>query len=89
MHTDTEAGTGELRSAEGEVWVANARYELVIRPADMLGGLPIIRGSILNPPAAGFQRAWVGGDAVLQLEDGREWECALADAGGNLTARGQ
>ena len=89
MQTDTEAGTGEFRSAEGKVWLAQARYELVIKPAEILGGLPIIRGSILNPPAGGFQHAWIGTDAVLQLEDGREWACALADAGGNLTARGQ
>jgi hypothetical protein len=89
MHTDTEVGIGELRSAEGEVWLSNVRYELVIKAADILGGLPIIRGAILNPPPGGFQAAWIGTEAVLHLDDGREWECALADAGGHLTARGQ
>ena len=87
--TETEAGTGELRSADGEVWLPGARYELVIKPAEILGGLPVIRGSILNGPSGGFQTRWVGADAVLHLEDGRQWECSLADAAGNLTARGR
>lgn len=89
IDTETEAGVGEFRSAGGDVWITDARYELIIKPADILGGLPIIRGSILNPPPHGFDIGWIGVEAVLQLEDGREWECALADAGGNLTARGQ
>ncbi|HVL69842.1 MAG TPA: hypothetical protein VM364_21465 [Vicinamibacterales bacterium] len=86
---DKEAGTGELRSADGAVWLREARYELVIKPADILGGLPLIRGAILNPPEGGFAPGQVGAEAVLRLDDGREWECALADTGGRLTARGQ
>lgn len=86
---DTEAGTGELRSADGMIWMADAQYELKIQPADILGGLPVIRGTILNPPNGGFETTQIGADAVLRLADGREWECALADQRGRLTARGQ
>ena len=85
----TEAGIGELRAAGGEVWLPEARYELVIKPADILGGLPVIRGAILNVPGSGFAQSLVGSDAVLRLDDGREWECTLADPAGSLTARGQ
>ena len=86
---DTEAGTGELRAADGAVWLNEAQYELIIKPAEILGGLPIIRGAILNAPSDGRFEPLVGVDAVLRLADGREWACALEDAGGNLTARGQ
>lgn len=86
---ETEAGTGELRAADGAVWLNEAQYELTIKPADILGGLPIIRGTILNAPPDGRFGALVGVDAVLRLADGREWACALEDGEGRLTARGQ
>ena len=86
---DTEAGTGTLKSADGVVWLAEATYELVIKPAEILGGLPVIRGTITNAPAGGFPASAVGVDAVLRLSDGREWDCALEDPSGALTARGQ
>ena len=86
---ETEAGIGELKAAGGETWLSDAQYELVIRPAEILGGLPVIRGTIVNPPAEGFEPSLVGEDAVLRLADGREWDCTLADPSGQLTARGQ
>lgn len=86
---ETEAGTGELRGADGAVWLQEAQYELTIQPAEILGGLPIIRGTILNAPPDGRFGSLAGADAVLRLADGREWACALADAEGRLTARAQ
>ena len=89
VQMETEAGTGELRAVDGSVWLPAARYELTIAAAEILGGLPVIRGSVANPPSGGFAPSLVGADAILQLEDGRQWECTLADQFGGLTARGQ
>jgi hypothetical protein len=85
----TEAGTGELRAADGEVWLRGARYELTVDHAQILGGLPAIHGVILNPPPHGFAARMFGVEAVLQLENGREWPCVLADGAGTLRGRGE
>jgi hypothetical protein len=83
-----EAGTGELRQISGETILKAARYELTITHAKILGGLPSISGVILNPPPHGFPLPLVGSELMLRLEDGREWDCLLADSGGTLTGRG-
>lgn len=85
----TEAGTGELCGAGGDVWLPDARYELTIDHADITGGLPFIHGSILNAPPRGFSEWMVGNDAILRLEDGREWLCILVDGAGGLRPRGE
>ena len=65
------------------------QYELTIDHAEILGGLPEIRGALLNPPPQGFMASIVGAEAVLRLEDGREWDCVLADRSGTLRGRGE
>ena len=83
-----EAGTGELREINGQTVLKGARYELTITHAKILGGLPSISGVILNPPPDGFAVPLVGSELMLRLEDGREWDCLLADSRGTLTGRG-
>lgn len=85
----TEAGTGELRGAAGDVWLPDVQYELIIDHAQILGGLPAIHGAVLNGPPHGFAAWMIGTDAVLCLEDGREWQCVLADGSGTLRGRGE
>ena len=85
----TETGTGELCGSGGDVWLPDARYGLTIDHADIAGGLPFISGSILNPPPRGVSEWMVGTDAILRLEDGREWLCVLVDGGGVLRPRGE
>jgi hypothetical protein len=85
----SETGTGQLHAVDGEVWLLDARYELTIDHAQILGGLPAINGAILNPPSDGFAARMLGVEAVLRLEDGREWDCVLADQGGTLRGRGE
>ena len=84
----TEAGTGELCGPGGDVWFPDARYELTIDHARISGGLPFIHGAVLNTPPRGFSEWMVGSDAILRLEDGREWLCVLADGSGALRPRG-
>jgi hypothetical protein len=83
----TETGTGELCGTAGDVWLPDARYELTIDHAQIAGGLPAIRGAILNAPPHGFREYMIGTEAVLRLEDGREWTCVLADGSGTLIGR--
>ena len=85
---DNETGIGLLESAEGRLILNQASYSLTIDHAQIAGGLPYIRGEILNPPDGGFASTEVG-DALLRLQDGRQWACTLADTRGTLTPRGQ
>jgi hypothetical protein len=55
------------------------------------GATPLqpLEGTILNPPVPwGFPVAAIGSDVVLELSDGRRWECVLLDHRGRLVARG-
>ena len=85
----TEVGTGELRGAGGDVWLPVVQYELIIDHAQIAGGLPVIHGAVLNPPPYGFAAWMIGTDAVLCLQDGREWQCVLSDGSGTLRGRGE
>ena len=85
---DNEAGIGHLRSLDGATILDAARYELTIHHPEIAGGLPLIRGQILNAPADGFPPSIVESEVLLRLEDGREWDCRLADARGTLAPRG-
>ena len=84
-----EAGIGELRTLDGRTLLGDARYNLSIEHPEIAGGLPLIRGEILNAPSDGFPSSVVDSEVLLRLEDGREWDCRLADARGTLAPRGQ
>ena len=84
---ENETGIGELRAPDGQPILDNANYKLTIEHPQIAGGLPRIRGEIMNPPAGGFPSVDVGAEVLLYLEDGREWECRLADARGTLAPR--
>ena len=44
-----------------------------------------VEGTILNPPVPwGFPVTAIGADVVLELSDGRRWECVLLDHRGRL-----
>lgn len=81
-------GMGVLRTTRGEVLLDGASYRLNVR--SIAGGtLQPIDGTILNPPVPwGFPVTAIGADVVLELSDGRHWECVLLDHRGRLTARG-
>ena len=84
---EQETGIGALRTADGRSILDRVSYTLTIHHAAIAGGLPQIRGAILNPPDDGFPPAAVGAEVCLRLEDGREWECRLADEHGTLAPR--
>jgi hypothetical protein len=84
---DNETGIGALHGADGRSILDKASYNLIIDHARIAGGLPHIRGEILNPPEGGFPPAAVGTEVLLHLQDGRRWECLLADTAGTLTPR--
>ena len=86
---ENQTGIGALRTPDGRAILAEANYNLTIDHPEIAGGLPQIRGEILNPPDGGFPPAAVGGEVRLHLQDGREWECRLADARGTLAPRGE
>ena len=86
---ENEAGIGELRTLDGRTVLDGASYKLTIEHAEIAGGLPLIRGEILNPPSDGFPSSIVDSEVLLRLEDGREWDCRLADTRGTLAPRGQ
>jgi hypothetical protein len=86
---ENEAGIGELRTIDGHTLLGNARYNLSIEHPEIAGGLPLIRGEILNAPLDGFPSSVIDSEVLLRLEDGREWDCRLADARGRLAPRGQ
>src|ERR687898_457444 len=86
---ENETGIGALRTADGRAILDGASYTLTIEHARIAGGLPQIRGEILNPPDGGFPPAAIGGELLLHLQDGREWECQLADARGTLEPGGE
>ena len=86
---ENEAGVGELRTLDGQTLLDAATYKLTIDHAEIAGGLPLIRGEILNAPQEGFPPSLVDGEVLLRLEDGREWDCRLIDARGTLAPRGQ
>ena len=85
---EEQAGIGELRALDGQALLKNARYSLTIEHPEIAGGLPYIRGSILNAPDDGFPATAVDAEVLLKLEDGREWDCRLTDSRGTLVPRG-
>ena len=84
---EQETGVGALRTPDGRNILDGASYSLTIHHAEIAGGLPQIRGEILNPPDDGFPAGAIGAEVCLRLEDGREWECRLADQKGTLSPR--
>ena len=84
---ENETGIGTLRTPDGYAILDNANYHLTIEHARIAGGLPQIRGEILNPPDGGFPAGTVGAEVLLHLQDGRAWECKLADDRGTLAPR--
>ena len=84
---EQEAGIGALHMPDGRSILDDASYSLTIDHAEIAGGLPHIRGEILNPPEEGFPAAAVGAEVCLWLEDGRHWDCRLADERGTLSPR--
>ena len=88
MHTsrDNETGVGTLRTIDGSSILDKASYNLTIEHPRIAGGLPRIHGEILNPPDGGFPAEALG-EALLYLDDGREWECRLTDRRGTLGPR--
>ena len=86
---EEQAGIGELRTLDGEPLLPNASYSLIIEHAEIAGGLPHIRGAILNAPAGGFPESLVDAEVLLRLADGGEWDCRLVDARGTLAPRGE
>ena len=82
------SGTGVLRSIRGEVLLAHAEYRLNIRADGSAGATQPLDGMILNPPFPwGFPVTALGTDLILDLADGRQWHCALADHEGRLLGR--
>ena len=86
---EQQAGIGELRAIDGTPLLHGARYALTIDHASIAGGLPHIHGAILNAPADGFPDSIVDSEVLLQLEDGREWDCRMTDTQGTLAPRGE
>ena len=81
-------GTGVLRTTRGDVLLEGASYRLAVRSGGR-GELQPVDGTILNPPVPwGFPVTAIGADVVLELADGRRWECVLLDHRGRLAARG-
>ena len=81
-------GTGVLRTTRGDVLLVGASYRLTVRSTGN-GLLEPVEGTILNPPVPwGFPVTAIGADVVLEMPDGRRWECVLLDHRGRLTARG-
>ena len=80
-------GMGVLRTTRGDVLLEGASYRLTVRSLGS-GPLQPIDGMILNPPVPwGFPVTAIGADVVLELSDGRHWECVLVDHRGRLTPR--
>ena len=82
------SGVGVLRSSSGDVLLDAASYHLTVRS---IGSRPLqpVDGAILNPPEPwGFPVLAIGSDVVLELSDGRRWECVLLDHRGQLGPRG-
>jgi hypothetical protein len=86
---ESEIGTGQLNALTGDAILEPAQYTLTIEHPEIAGGLPLIRGRILNVPSGGMPQGVVGSEVLLRLEDGREWDCRLADATGFLEPRGE
>jgi hypothetical protein len=86
---ESEAGIGRLQTLGGDAILNPAEYSITVEHAQIAGGLPLIRGQILNVPDGGLPAAIVGREVLLHLEDGREWDCRLADARGLLEPRGE
>ena len=81
-------GRGVLRDARGEVLLNDASYRLLVRADGSVGALQPIEGAILNPPVPwGFPLTAIGAHVVLDLADGRHWDCVLADHEGRLRSR--
>ena len=86
--TTNLSGVGVLRTVAGAVLHCGARYVLVLTAAE--AGVPgSITGRIANPPAGGFPFDAVLAPLALELQDGREWACTLANTSGLLANRGQ
>ena len=80
-------GMGVLRTSRGDVLLEGASYRLTVRALGS-GPLQPIDGSILNPPVPwGFPVQAIGAEVVLELSDGRRWECLLLDHRGQLAPR--
>ena len=80
-------GMGVLRTTRGDVLLEGASYRLSVRASAT--GLEPVEGTILNPPVPwGFPVTAIGADVVLEMSDGRLWECVLLDHRGRLAARG-
>jgi hypothetical protein len=80
-------GVGVLRTEAGAVLYPNADYALVVSPHSS-STEPWRSGRIVNPPEQGFALGVLGVPLTLELEDGRQWACALATTDGLLTGRG-
>jgi hypothetical protein len=81
-------GTGVLRTVRGDVLLQHASYRLTIRSGGSAGSLQPVEGTILNPPVPwGFPITAIGAAVVLELSDGRRWDCLLLDHRGRLVSR--
>jgi hypothetical protein len=81
-------GMGVLRTTRGDVLLEAASYRLTVRSTGG-GTLQPVEGTILNPPVPwGFPVTAIGADVVLEMSDGRRWDCVLLDHRGRLAARG-
>lgn len=83
VRSTARIGVGTLWSSGGTLLLERARYLLTSSNAQ-------IAAEILNPPEPpGFPSWAMRSGVVLQLADGRRWDCSLTNPKGRLTGRGE